>query len=60
MYSPERYCFSSSVQPPTLRGFRTPAPPAFDDMSAENICSQRSQWGVVPRYPSHTIAKTAA
>jgi hypothetical protein len=35
-------------------------PPAFEDRSAKNRWTHKSQWRAIPRNPSHTVAKIAA
>ena len=59
MYEPEHDCWSWSVQWPTLKGLFSP-PSLWEDISALNRWSYRYQWEGIPRYPSHTMAKTTA
>jgi hypothetical protein len=61
IYSDARDCLSRTVQPPTRTTAQTFLSPVGEaKSSAQKRWVHKSQWGVIPKYPSHTATKMAA
>jgi hypothetical protein len=61
MYCDARDCLSKRVQPPARTAARTLLSPVGKAKgSARKRWVHKSQWGAIPKYPSHTATKMAA
>jgi hypothetical protein len=61
IYCDARDCLSRRVQSPACTAARTFLSPVGEaKSSAKKRWVHKSQWGVIPMYPSHTATKMAA
>ena len=61
MYNDARDCLSCRMQPPARTAARTLLSPVGEaKSSAEKRWVHKSQWGAIPKYPSHNATKMTA